>query len=110
MRELLINVRLWPVADITCLADEARCLSKAVWLPLGPQPTRALDYLCGRGLLDRRQVLDGLPHPSGANAERIAYFTGRKARQALSSKTNPETLDAALKKLRRQVANLRQAA
>jgi hypothetical protein len=94
----------------TCLTDEARRLSKAVWLPLGSQPTRALDYLCGRGLLDRRRLLDGLPHPSGANAERIAYFTGRKAKQALSSKTNPDILDAALKKLRRQVANLRQAA
>ena len=94
----------------TCLTDEARRLSKAVWLPLGPQPARALDYLCSRGLLDRRQVLDGLPHPSGANAERIAYFTGRKAREALSFKTNPDSLDAALKKLRRQVADLRWAA
>jgi hypothetical protein len=94
----------------TCLTHEARRLSKAVWLPLGPQPARALDYLCSRSLLNRRQVLDGLPHPSGANAERIAYFTGRKTREALSSKTNPDTLDAALKKLRRQVADLRWAA
>jgi len=93
-----------------CLTDEARRLSKAVWLPLGPQPARALNYLCSQSLLDRRQVLDGLPHPSGANAERIAYFTGRKTREALSSKTNPDTLDAALKKLRRQVADLRWAA
>ncbi|MGB6536890.1 MAG: hypothetical protein WBF58_13105 [Xanthobacteraceae bacterium] len=93
-----------------CLADEARQLGKAIWLPLGPQPVRALDYLCSRGLLDRRQVLVGLPHPSGANAERIAYFTGRKTRQALSPKTNPETLDATLIKLRQQVANLSLAA
>jgi len=89
-----------------CLADEARRLSKAVWLPLGPQPARALDYLCSRGLLDRKQVLVGLPHPSGANAERVAYFTGRKTREALSSKTNPVTLDAARIKLRGQVADL----
>jgi hypothetical protein len=89
-----------------CLADEARRLSKAVWLPLGAQPARALDYLCSRGLLDRKQVLVGLPHPSGANAERVAYFTGRKTREALSSKTNPATLDAARRKLRGQVADL----
>ncbi len=89
-----------------CLADEARRLSKAVWLPLGPQPARALDYLCSRGLLDRKRVLVGFPHPSGANAERIAYFTGRKTREALSSKTNSDTLDAALIRLRRQVADL----
>jgi hypothetical protein len=90
----------------TCLADEAKHLSNAVWLPLGPQPARALEYLCGRGLLDRRQVLQGLPHPSGANAERISYFTGRKARDLLSSKTNPSTLDAALRTLRAQVQTL----
>jgi hypothetical protein len=107
--DILKTPLLKSMIDI-CLTDEARRLSKAVWLPLGPQPARVLDYLCGRGVLDRRQVLDGLPHPSGANAERIAYFTGRKARQALSSKTNPDTLDATLKKLRRQVADLRRAA
>jgi hypothetical protein len=90
----------------TCLADEARHLSNAVWLPLGPQPARALEYLCGRGLLDRRQVLQGLPHPSGANAERISYFIGRKARDLLSPKTNANTLDAALRTLRAQVQTL----
>jgi hypothetical protein len=89
-----------------CLADEARRLNKAVWLPLGPQPARALEYLCSRGLLDQKRVLFGLPHPSGANAERIAYFTGRKARETLSSKTNADTLDAALIRLRRQVSDL----
>jgi hypothetical protein len=89
-----------------CLADEAQRLSNAVWLPLGPQPARALDNLCKRGLLDRRRVLEGLPHPSGANAERISYFTGRKARRLLSSKTNSETLDAAFNKLRDQVQTL----
>jgi hypothetical protein len=94
----------------TCLADEAQRLSKAVWLPLGPQPARALDYLCDCGLLDRKRVLVGIPHPSGANAERIAYFTGRKTRETLSSKTNPDVLDEALIRLRRQVADLCSAA
>jgi hypothetical protein len=89
----------------TCLADEARRLSNAIWLPLGPQPARALAHLCDRGLLNREQILVGLLHPSGANAERIAYFTGRKAREALSSKTNADSLDTALKKLRLQVAD-----
>jgi hypothetical protein len=31
-------------------------------------------------------VLVGLPHPSGANAERIAFFLGRKAQHALSGR------------------------
>jgi hypothetical protein len=90
----------------SCLADEARRLNKAVWLPLGPQPARALAYLSDRGLLERRQILNGLPHPSGANNERISYFVGRKARELLSTKTNPDSLDAALRRLRLQVAGL----
>jgi hypothetical protein len=90
----------------TCLLEEADRLQKAIWLPLGSQPTRALDHLCSRGVLRRSQILDGLPHPSGADAERIAYFVGRKQKNALSSKTNPQVLDAARKKLRAQVASI----
>jgi hypothetical protein len=90
----------------SCLVEEARCLSKAVWLPLGPEPARALQYLCEQGWLDRKQVLRGLPHPSGANAERISYFLGRKPRHLLSSRTNASTLDAAPKKLCLQVQAL----
>jgi hypothetical protein len=40
-----------------------------------------------------------LPHPSGANAERIAYFLGNKARESLSIKTNPDLLDQAKVKI-----------
>ena len=93
-----------------CLADEARSLSKAIWLPLGPQASRAVEYLCTLGTLNETQVLQGLPHPSGANMERIAYFTGRKARELLSSKTNPDALDASLKKLRLQMLELKSKA
>jgi hypothetical protein len=103
--DMLKTPLLKSMIDI-CLADEARHLSNSVWLPLGPQPARALEYLCGRGLLDRRQVLQGLPHPSGANAERISYFIGRKSRDLLSAKTNPGTLDAALGTLRAQVQSI----
>jgi hypothetical protein len=47
-----------------------------------------------------------LPHPSGANGERIAYFTGRKPRAQLSSRTNALSLDVALESLRAQVTGL----
>ena len=93
-----------------CLTDEARSLSKAIWLPLGPQASRAVEYLCSKGVLNNKQVLQGLPHPSGANMERIAYFTGLKARDLLSSKTNPDALDAALSKLRLQMLELKSRA
>lgn len=104
--EMLMTPLLKDMID-SCLVDEAKRFSNAVWLPLGNHPTRVLHYLCSRGLLDQGQVLDGLPHPSGANAERIAYFTGRKARELLSPKTNPDTIDASRKKLQLQVAGLR---
>jgi hypothetical protein len=106
----MLKTRLLKGMIDCCLADEAQRLPNAVWLPLGNQPARALQYLCSRGILDRKQVLDGLPHPSGANAERIAYFTGRKARELLSPKTNPDTLDAARERLKLQVASIRHRA
>jgi len=51
-------------------------------------------------------VLMGLPHPSGANAERIAYFLGRKERALLSAKTAPENIEAARARLSEQIAAL----
>lgn len=77
------------------LTEEARMLPNAVWVPLGPAPASALAMLSRDGVLDADRVLDGLPHPSGANGERIAYFLGRKERQYLSAKTNAAKLDAA---------------
>ncbi len=52
------------------------------------------------------QVLEGLPHSSGANQERIAYFLGRKERTALSMKTNAFELDRVRDRLVAQVAGL----
>lgn len=70
-------------------------LSEAVFVPLGAVPTRVLAWLTSQGLLAQNRVLDGLPHPSGANAERIKYFLGQKTRSDLSAKTDPNRLDAA---------------
>jgi len=55
--------------------------------------------LSQRSLLDERRALDGLPHPSPANRERIDYFMGRKPKERLSAKTTPESLDRALARL-----------
>ena len=88
----------------TYLAEEARALPNALWLPLGGKPTTALRHLAAAGILDRDRILEGLPHPSGANGERIAYFLGRKARAALSVKTQPGPIDAAREHLMVQLA------
>lgn len=81
-------------------------LPEAVFVPLGPVPAKALAWLSANGVLSPNRVLDGLPHPSGANAERIAYFLGRKARNQLSSKTSPEKLDASRERLANAIATL----
>ena len=81
------------------LAAEVQALPEAMWLPLGPKPVPALEHLVARGVLDRSRLLPALPHPSGANAERTAYFLGRKPRGELSAKTSAAALDAARERL-----------
>jgi hypothetical protein len=88
------------------LGEEAETLPHAVWVPLGPKATEGMIWLAQQGLLPPERVLIGLPHPSGANAERIAYFLGRKKRALLSTKTSPENLDAAHARLSAQIAAL----
>lgn len=85
---------------------EAQTLNDAVFVPLGDKVTETLRFLASQGVIRPEQVLDGLPHPSGANAERIAYFLGNKSREALSAKTNPAKLDLAKERLCSQVRSL----
>lgn len=96
LRELLVR----------CLGEEVEALPHAVWVPLGPKATEGIVWLVQQGLLPRERVLMGLPHPSGANAERIAYFLGRKQRALLSAKTAPENIDTARARLSAQIAGL----
>lgn len=81
-------------------------LRSAFFLPLGPVPTRVLLALAGEGLLDRDRVLNGMPHPSGANGERINYFLGKKSRECLSGKTDATALDRAREELVKRVGRI----
>ncbi|MFW2545658.1 hypothetical protein ACN2XU_23805 [Primorskyibacter sp. 2E107] len=90
----------------THLAEEAHALPDAIWLPLGPKAEGAVSHLARRGLLDARRVLSGLPHPSGANAERVAVFLGKKRPEDASRQTNPAPLLAARARLATQIADL----
>jgi hypothetical protein len=87
-------------------ADVQALSPQAVYLPLGGKATAALEFLATRGLLDPTRILAGLPHPSPANAERIAYFLGRKARDKLSLKTDPDKLDRARDAVVKRIAAL----
>lgn len=86
--------------------EDAKALPNAVFLPLGDKVSDALQFLAKQGFLDSDRIIDGLPHPSPANAERIAYFLGKKRREELSVKTNPEKIDMARQEIITRVMSL----
>lgn len=75
--------------------QELNALPRAILVPLGPKVSAMLDHLANIGLIKASQILTGLPHPAGSNAERIKYFLGNKPAHLLSSKTNATVLDTA---------------
>jgi hypothetical protein len=85
---LIDQVRQW-------FAEEARVLRHALFVPLGPKVAEAVEAVAAQAGIDPTRILTGLPHPSGANAERISFFLGRKARADLSSKVAPDKLISA---------------
>lgn len=95
------NIDKFLLPELTLLSPST------VMIPLGPKVEEALRYAAQAGAICEQQILAGMPHPSGANAERIAYFLGRKSREMLSTKTDPEKLDAAKNKLLGQVEQFR---
>jgi hypothetical protein len=90
----------------THLAEEADLLPEAIWLPLGPKAEAAILHLVRQGRLNGRCVLSGMPHPSGANTERVAVFLGRKDPAAASRQTNAAPLLAAFARLTAQMASI----
>ncbi|MET0981617.1 MAG: hypothetical protein ABWY02_05920 [Telluria sp.] len=93
-------------AVLRYFAHEAAQLPDALYIPMGGSVAEGLDWLAREGVIRRDRILHGLPHPSGANAERVAYFLGRKERAALSSRTNARQIDAARATLLSQMASL----
>jgi hypothetical protein len=90
-----------------CLAKEAEVLGlDVIWVPLGQGVEDVLLYLASKGLIKKDNILSELPHPSGANAERIKYFLGKKEKSLLSSRTNPDKLDNVKAKLISQIRRL----
>ena len=81
-------------------------LPNAIYIPLGKGVDEVLNYVSSLGYLNDQQILAGLPHPSGANAERIKYFLGEKPRDQLSQQTNPEQIDSAKSQILLKLSNL----
>ncbi len=79
----------------TYFVSELAMLPPALYIPMGKSVTEVLYALSSLGYLSSEQILDGFPHPSGANAERIAYFLGQKPRASLSAATDADSIDQA---------------
>lgn len=92
------NSLLFPLAN-EWLGEELRQLKDAYLIPLGPKVENLLHKVIADQKLPEMRVLAGLPHPSGANAERISYFLGKKDRADLSSKTNPDKIEVSRRNL-----------
>lgn len=86
--------------------EELNMAPNAVLLPLGPKVRHYLEKVV-KGTNFENRLLPELPHPSGANAERIAYFLGRKSKETLSSKTNSEKLDNSKKEMKKILKSLK---
>ncbi|NWK75422.1 hypothetical protein D9K79_09095 [Acinetobacter cumulans] len=80
--------------------------SSAVYIPMGLSVAQVLHYLSSLGYLNEGQILDGFPHPSGANSERIQYFLGQKTPAQLSKTTNAYKIDQEKINLSNKIRNL----
>lgn len=85
---------------------EIEKVSDAIIIPLGSKVSDVIKTLTDSGLINDVNVLDGIPHPSPASAERIAYFLERKDKSMLSKKTNPKIIDAGKNKFIKKLASL----
>ena len=81
-------------------------LADALYIPLGQSVIDVLNHLSNLGYLKPEQILQGFPHPSGANAERILYFLDQKQRSDLSHATDPSKIDQAKVKLMQQIQHI----
>lgn len=90
----------------TLTLEELSKVPNAVLLPLGPKVQHYLEKVV-KGTQFENRLLPELPHPSCANAERIAYFLGRKNKETLSSRTNPEKLDNSKKNIKKILRSLK---
>lgn len=88
-------------------SNEVDQLQNAVFIPLGNIPQQVMSDMVSTGRISANRVMQSLPHPSGANAERIAYFLGNKPAEKCSSKCDTQRLDNLRAQAIRQVEVLR---
>lgn len=72
--------------------EDLQQLSDSLILPLGKAAAGACKLMIEKNMISENQVAFGLPHPSGANIERISYFLKTKSDNEVSNKTNTRLL------------------
>lgn len=97
---------LWQQIEDGLGAEISRLSKDTLFIPLGTGVDRVFEKLIGKATLSPEQVLFGLPHASGANSERIAYFCERKPKEHLSSKTNADKIDQNRRRIQAHVQRL----
>jgi len=90
---------------LTWTGAELKELQNCLIVPLGPKVAAAMHHLAAAGLIEAGRIMDGMPHPSGANQERVACFLGDKPAEKCSSKTNPAAISQAKLELVARVAS-----
>lgn len=105
---MLSNPLLRKQVDSFLVPELSSLNDQTIYIPLGPKVEEVLNYCAKIGVIKFDQVLGGLPHPSGANAERIAYFLNEKPKDQLSVKTNPDKIDLAREIILNKVNKLTQ--
>lgn len=88
-------------------AREVETLREAIFVPLGTLPRQVMADMVKTGRISAERVMESLPHPSGANAERIAYFLGTKPAERCSPKCDTRRLDMLKEQALEQVRRLR---
>ena len=99
------NAFLWAQIE-EYFVPQIQALPNSLYIPLGQSVIDVLMHPCNLGYLKEQQILQGFPHPSGANAERIQYFLGQKAKAELSRVTDPIKIDQAKTKLMHHMQDL----
>jgi hypothetical protein len=99
---MVSNPYLWNQSK-AYLGEEIRALPGALWLPLGASAIKVFEKLVREQVIEEDTVLFGMPHASGANAERIKYFVGEKPREQLSVKVNPDIIEKGRSALQRKM-------
>lgn len=81
--------------------EELREMKNALFLSLGPAVQRIMQRLVNEGVLDGRQIVNGLLHPSGNCTYRIKYLTGDR-KGMVPHATNPVPYDQGRKAFEEQ--------